>query len=497
MEYFGIDFGTTNTAVYYINQLDDGEIMSLKIGEDGNYPFSSMIAISKNIEERKLLVGRKVKNEQYDLTKDFYIFSSMKSYLGKKDIIKENISVNPTSLTKDFLKYIKKYICKNYLQRDPGREIINAVFSFPVDFSRDARRELKKAAEGAGFKVLYFINEATSAYIANMDKLSNASRILVIDWGGGTLDINLIERKGNLIYELIPPVSENIGGDDIDKEFALRMHARFMEEYNLNKEFDKMSPGDKDKIRIRCEEAKIEFSNPDSEELEIIVDDYETDGLKQITVKYNEFYNIIRPLLEKRVLPKILNVLNTAQINPEGIDSVLLIGGSSQIIAFKKIIEELFDISKIKISDEPDFSVAIGAAKFNLFGGHFKLSDDLGILLSDNTIYPIFKKNEDGVGSSKGPFSFALTEDSQSANFIFAQSNGIEKKIYPPEMVPVKGFLDENIILNATIENDQIAELEMKSNSMASDYFHPTNKKTVHIKDLAFYYEIDTQMDET
>jgi molecular chaperone DnaK len=468
-DFFGIDFGTTNTAVYLISKGKTGNSMERKLGENGGYPFSSIVAVPIS-ETEDVIFGRGVRERRLELEETHDIVFSMKSHLGKDT--KFNLAgqrFSSTEVTWAFLEYIKSSIKSQY-----GYDITEASFSFPLDFSREARRELKKAANAAGIKVAAFLNEATAAYIANMDSVKSASRVMVIDFGGGTLDINILEKGNGKIYE-IAVSSEKIGGDDIDSELAQRVHSMFS-----NEEFAGMSLKNKDQIIMACEVAKIGFTN--SDEWPIELKDYGFSGIKTKFIAYEWFKEVIEPLLRDRVVQTIYDTMGKANKSPASIDSVIIVGGSSNLRAFREKVSNIFGKEKIIQLSENDsqWSVARGATMMGFLDSTFTLNDDVGVVLSNDNTYPVLRKDLDHVGSQRGPISFKLVEDSISAKFIFIDGN---KNIYARQSINTKGFLQENLVLNAEIDDDQIAEIRISNKFMHENYY-----ENVLIKKLNFYY---------
>jgi molecular chaperone DnaK len=277
--------------------------------------------------------------------------------------------------------------------------------------------------------------------------------------------------------------SEKIGGDDIDLELARRVHPMFSEE-----EFDNMSAKNKDQIIMACEEAKIGFMNNDEWTLEL--KDYASSGYKTKNITYKWFKEVIEPIIRDRVVQTIYDTMGRAHKNPSAIDAVIIVGGSSNLRPFIQKVEEIFGKEKIIQPKEKEndsqwsqWSVAKGAAMMGFLNADFTLNDDVGILLSDDTIYPILKKDESHIGTKSGPISFKLIEDSQSANFVFVDAH---KNRYAQQSIKTKGFLQENLCVNAEIDDDQIVEINISNSFMGGNY-----KEKVSIKKLNFYYDFN------
>ncbi|MCK4260830.1 MAG: Hsp70 family protein [Halanaerobiales bacterium] len=471
--YIGIDFGTTNTAVVCMI-VDEYGTTKMNLGEEGEYPFSSIVAIPK--KEGKILFGRDVKRRRLELSENYDIITSMKSWLGTdREFIVGDKRFSATDITTAFLKHIKNYIKENH-----NISIESATFAFPVDFTPQARIELKKAAETAGITVNGFVSESTAAYIANKNDAKAYSKVMVIDWGGGTLDISILDLKGTCIYEN-SVYGDKIGGDDIDIELAYRIHSKLVNKTNIKINFDEMTLAQKDNIISKCENAKIEFSHYDNNDIRII--NYGEFKTKTVSVDYEYFEDVVSPIIKNKVLKTINMAMERGKVTKAGIDAVILVGGSTNLRPFANAIINIFGNDKIIIPEKVQWSVAIGAAFIDVIGSDYYLNDDVGVLLSDNTVYLILKKGKDKVGSKIAPITFSLTEDSPDAHFIFTnEDNSIN---YGSISVHTKGFLKENLKLSASIDNDQIARLKITNNFIGNEYC-----EELEFNKLKFYYDL-------
>jgi molecular chaperone DnaK len=477
--FIGIDFGTTNTAVVRLRNDEQGFRNDI-LGEEGEYPFSSIVAIPKNGGALKF--GREVKNHREALSSHYEIFTSMKSYLGTdREFIVGSNRYSATEITAEFLKSVKAYIASVH-----KTEIKEAGLSFPVDFTPEARHELRIAAESAGIAVKCFISEPTAAYFANRREGQVYSRVMVLDWGGGTFDISILNLKKNSVTEAAV-FGEKIGGDDIDIELAKRIHADIVKKSNsgIHIPFDDMNPTSRDLMMARCERAKIEISET-YEDYAFSVKDYGDYGTKSLTISVDLFNGIVEPIIKARILRAIDSALGRANLTPSGIDAVVIVGGSSNLAPYEKAITRLFGEDKIILPRKPQWSTAEGAALMQIIGGSFKLNDSLGVFLSDGSVLPLLKSTEDGVGTKAGPISFSLVEDARDAHFVF--TNGDGNIVFKRVNVPTKGFLNEVIKLTAEIGDDQIARIEINNSSMGNSASNPPRK--VEINKLTFYYDI-------
>lgn len=472
-----IDFGTSNTSIVSVMRDEHGEKVAI-LGEDGEFPFASLLAISN---ENKLFFGNKVRKSRDQLEESCRLVASFKSLLGTDDFVCVNgKEISPTQLTSEYFRCLKRVILKKY-----NIDIKEAAFSFPVDFSPEARRDLVEAAEKAEIKVCGMVSESTAAYMAVRDKIKGKSRVMVADWGGGTLDVSIIETDGGRIRES-SVYGEKIGGDDIDYALAKLVHAMLgdkLEDKSKLCDFEEMPPIERDKMLSAAERAKIQLSE-DGEEYPLTIRDYGNYGTKTVFITNDMFTEMIKPIIKDRVLATINNALERAGISTVDIDAVVIAGGSSYLRPYADAMLNLFGESKIVLPEKLQFVSAIGAADVLFADGEFKLSDDIGILMSDDSVYPILKKDNDGIGSKSGTYSFSLVEDAQEARVIIASGNG--RTIYKRINVPTKGFLTERLEISAEIDNTQVAVITIHNSSVSDQ-----SKDTVcRVNGLTFYYDL-------
>lgn len=482
-QYIGIDFGTTNTAVVCVQDDEYGRKVTL-LGEDGEYPFSSIVAIPKS--GGNILFGRNVRDKRLELAQAYDVYTSMKSYLGKNEPNGESVSFvvgehryYPKDIAVAFFMHIKEYVKKSF-----NIDINAASLAFPVDFSPEARRELREAAVKAGIEVKAFVSESTAAYIANRKEGRAFSKVMVLDWGGGTLDISILKLTGTSIHE-IAVWGDHIGGDDIDLELAERIHSRIAAESGISGgRFEDMCPDERDQMIMRCEEAKISISD-DSEDYPLTIRDYGAYGTKNINITVEQFNSIVEPIIKMRVLVAIDKALGKAGgLSPASIDGVIIVGGSSNLSAYERAITNLFNNAKIILPDKVQWATATGAALMQIVGGNFRLSDSVGVRLSDDSVFPVLQSGL-AIGEEIAPVTFSLTEDAPDAHFIF--TNGTGKSVYAKQNVPTKGFLKETLELTAAIGDDQIARIDIYNKNFGTDAKRLT---TVELNKLNFHYDI-------
>ena len=252
--YYGIDFGTTNTSVYLYQYENGIGSRETGFGTDGKdlQPFSSCIAISKS-EKGDFKFGRVVKENINSYANDYKIITSFKSLLGTdEEIVVNGIRYSGLMLAAMFLDYVRKTVAK------VRPDFTEAVFSIPVDFSSKARTDLLEAARAVGINVKGFVSESSAAYISKVMDIPAYSKVMVIDFGGGTLDLSVLDLKQNRVYE-DAVYGIKFGGDDIDKELALRIMPKIYPGIS----FEELDSSRKDKLMNEIERMKIEFTEYD------------------------------------------------------------------------------------------------------------------------------------------------------------------------------------------------------------------------------------------
>ncbi|MCL2498350.1 MAG: Hsp70 family protein [Symbiobacteriaceae bacterium] len=480
-QFFGIDFGTTNTAVVRIQEESFARQVTI-LGEEGLYPFSSIVAIPK--EGGNCLFGREVRRRRLELSATHEIYTSMKPFLGRKEADGTPFSLlvggeryYPKDIVVAFFRHIQEQ-----LRQAPGVDITAASFTYPCNFTPAARGELLAAAAEAGIKVEAFLSEPSAAYLANYHLGKAYSRVMVLDWGGGTLDISILQLTGSSLQE-IEVEGESFGGDDIDLEIAQRLHARIVKASGVvGAAFHDMDLKDRDALIAGSEAGKIELAHTD--EYPLRVRNYGMYGNQFVYLSSQELDSMVEPLLRDRVLKTIAGAMEKAGLtSPESIDCLIITGGSSNLRCYERAITELFAHCQIIVPSHVQWSTATGAALMQIMGSKIRLNDTISLLLSDGSYFPVLPQGM-AVGEATPPYTFSLMEDALDAHFIFSNQNG---DLYQRVAVPTKGFLRENLVLQGSIDEDQVARFQIRNHSFGSD---PLAVTQVALHRLPFYYDI-------
>jgi molecular chaperone DnaK len=235
-----------------------------------------------------------------------------------------------------------------------GESIDHAVITVPAYFGDKQRRATMMAGEMAGFQVLKLVNEPTAAAFAyGLNKLGQDQRALVFDLGGGTFDVTIIDILGHALNVIATNGDHQLGGKDWDDALISYVAEQFRERHGIDPLDDIAAYQD---LRQKCVSAKISLSRRPKVN---VFYDYAGRILRQ-EITRELFEDLTRGLLA-RVEALTKDVLDDAKITADGIDTILLAGGSTRMPMVRSMAERLFQ--KRPTTDlNPDECVAAGAA---------------------------------------------------------------------------------------------------------------------------------------
>ena len=487
IEHFGIDFGTTNIAVGgLIVDKESKKAYRVLYGEDG-VPFPSIVAVKYDYNKGKPIgtFGRRVKTQISTMQDDGYqVIKSIKTQLGDDSI---NYVLGPekrstTNIVTVLIKAIKKHLAAN-LQRQI--QIDSATIAVPVDFTNKQRSALIEAFNDAGICVNKIVSESMAAYIRNRDEVKAFSNVMVFDWGGGTLDLSLLRIDRGKVYEEAT-YGWKVAGDKIDETIADYVHNQLVVKYDLNVAFKDLSIKDKTKILTECEKAKITFSDEDEIDEPVIISMFDYCGVKKVVFKleYQDFASKVSEFVQNAVL-SIGEVLAKANKGLIDLNAIIMVGGSSNLLPLKNIMYEEFEKKhnvKIIYPDSPQWSVAEGAAIIDSVECQYEINQDISVIMSDNSIYPIVPKGSK-IPFYGDPITFGTVDNATSANFIIVDD---KDNVLDRLTMPAKGFLGEYYEVSGTIDNNMVAVISVVGNKSMKTI----GKKQTEINQLSYYCDI-------
>ena len=458
---FGIDFGTTNSAVVYENRLLD----------DGGRPFPSVVALHPDTGD--VICGPKAKDQRSRLASAGYlVIRSVKRLLeSEQSWLVTGMLLRPVDIAAKLFVALKEHAKRS--GNTDGRALDKAVVSIPVSWPATRRRLLRQAAAQAGIQVQSFVSEPTAAYFRCRKDLPPCRRVAVFDWGGGTLDIAVLAIDGSRIQEIGTAMREE-AGDALDIEVARWCHTQLMQGVATPVSFEEMGTDDREALVVECERAKIDLSQ--LTQREIVLRSYGgRTSLPTVTLTREELVTLSKPLVDRAVETLLLG-LAKARVSAEDIDVFLVVGGSSRLASLQARLEELFP-SRVFYTQTPDWDVAEGAALLAHRGLKPVLLQTVCLSLADGESLQLVGPGTPFDGQPH-PFTFGVIEAADSATLVFTESvdamaSGTRLRFIHAMSVPTMGFYLEPIILELRLTEDLTMTAEGRSrNGNGADSVH-------------------------
>lgn len=377
----GIDLGTTNSLMSYWengachlipNAL--GEVMTpsvVSVDKDG------VVYVGKVAKERLIthpectvsVFKRSMGTERtYNLSGKWFRAEELSAIVLKK-------------LKEDAEKYF-------------GEPINEAIISVPAYFNDIARKATRKAGQLAGLKVERIINEPSAAALAcqHMKKLDEA-RMLVFDFGGGTLDVSLVECMDNIIEIIAVSGNNHLGGSDFDKVIA----SYFCHENGMI--FEALTKNQQ-QIVLKCaEKAKHDLSYVD----ECMM--YVTLGQNQYELPLSRKKMIqISGDIFKKIAAPIKRVLADGQVSPSQLTQIVMVGGSSKMPIVQQYLKFMVKHVEVVVAD-PDHMIAMGVGVYT--GIKSRNEDIQDMILTDICPFSL-GTNTRNENDSKNPYMTIL-----------------------------------------------------------------------------------------
>ena len=363
----GIDLGTTNSCVAVM----EGGKPVVIANTEGMRTTPSVVGFLKTGER---VVGEPAKRQA--VTNADKTISSIKRHMGTDYRVEiDGKKYSPEEISAMILQKLKSD-AEGYL----GEKVTEAVITVPAYFSDAQRQATKDAGKIAGLDVKRIINEPTAAALSYGLDNEQEQKIMVYDLGGGTFDVSIIEIGEGVIEVLATAGDNKLGGDDFDNAVTQYMLDEFKKAEGIDLSGDKMAM---QRLKEAAEKAKKELSSAMTTNINLPFITANQDGPKHFDMNLTraKFDELTADLVDRTKVP-VQTALEDAGLTAADLDKVLLVGGSTRIIAVQEEVKRLTGKEPFK-GINPDECVAIGAS---IQGG--KLAGDAGageILLLDVT----------------------------------------------------------------------------------------------------------------
>ena len=347
----GIDLGTSNSAASFLEAGKPKIIPSAEGASLYGKAFPSVVAFTK---DGQLLVGEPAKRQAVSNPEGTVIAAKRKMGTNFKYHI-HGKEYTPQQISAFILQKIKKD-AEEFL----GDKVEKAVITVPAYFNDDQRQATKDAGKIAGLDVIRIVNEPTSASLAyGLDRNEKEQKILVFDFGGGTLDVTIMEF-GDGVFEVKSTSGDTqLGGTDMDEALIRHLLQKIKKEHGADLEEDSIAI---QRIREAAERAKIELSTVLETDIQLPYLSVTSRGPLHFSTKLSraELENLVRNLIDKCKKP-VDQALGDAKLKRNDINRVILVGGPTRMPILQKFIEDYIG-KKPERGIDPMECVAQGAA---------------------------------------------------------------------------------------------------------------------------------------
>jgi len=274
-----------------------------------------------------------------------------------------NVKVSCPRMRKDFApEEVSAMILRKLAdeaERYLGEEVTGAVVTVPAYFNDSQRQATRDAGRIAGLDIKRILNEPTAASLAYGMENARSQTILVVDLGGGTFDVSVLE-VGDGVFEVRSTSGDTqLGGNDFDKKIVDWLAEAFLDRVGVDLRRDRQSL---QRLNEAAEKAKIELSGVGVTDINLPFITATAEGPQHIETRLTrgEFESMCDDLVRRLRIPIKQAVLD-AELHPRDIDEVVLVGGSTRMPMVQNLVEALIR-KQPNQNVNPDEVVAIGAA---------------------------------------------------------------------------------------------------------------------------------------
>lgn len=343
----GIDLGTTNSAVAHIHE-GRPQVIESKGGE------SLLPSVVLLDPEGQVIVGQDARDGLIAMPDR--AIAAVKRLMGSSDAIPLGTQTFlPEEISALILKELRTRLVPLY-----GDQEIEAVITVPAYFNDAQRRATKQAGELAGFVVERIINEPTAAALAyGLDHSHDRKHVLVYDLGGGTFDVSVVTLEDGIIEVKASTGNRQLGGEDFDWRLVDAMADQVQKDYGVDPRQDLRARAI---LKDLAEHTKWTLSDELTATVQspLLMVHEDRGVVLQTVIDRTQFERMIQAWLDE-TLVLVKDALEQADLGPESIDEVLLVGGSTRIPRVREMIADYFG-RPARSEVDPDLVVALGAA---------------------------------------------------------------------------------------------------------------------------------------
>jgi molecular chaperone DnaK len=351
MPTIGIDLGTSNSAAAVLRGGRPVMIPSAEGVSLGGKAFPSFVAI---MQDGTMLIGEPARRQASANPEG--TATAFKRRMGRREKIRlRDREFSPEQLSAFLLGKIKSD-AEAFL----GEPVKQAVVTVPAYFDDNQRAATRDAATIAGLEVMRLVNEPTAAALAyGLDRLGQELRVAVIDLGGGTLDVTIMEF-GKGVFEVKATSGDTqLGGTDMNQAIFDYLADRFREQSGIDVRADRKAAA---RLLEAAEIAKIELSNANASHISLPYIGAVAGEARNLEMDLtrSEMERIVRPVIERCRRP-VEQALADARIMPQQAERVVFVGGPTRMPVVRQFFEGIFG-RKAEMGVDPMECVAAGAA---------------------------------------------------------------------------------------------------------------------------------------
>ncbi len=366
----GIDLGTTNSVVGVI---EAGRPVIIASSE-GTRTTPSIVGFTKDSE---IVIGDQARRQLVLNPKN--TFFNLKRFVGREwdelDETSMSVPYNIKSNDNGNVRVLSPFTEREYAPEELVSSIIrkliddsetflgdtidSAVITVPAYFNESQRQATKDAALLAGIKVERILNEPTAAALAYGFEKSSKNKVLVFDLGGGTFDVSLLKISNGVFDVKATCGDTQLGGNNFDSKIVDWLAEKFLTKYKIDLRRDRQAL---QRLTEAAEKAKCELSGLNKTKISLPFITTNEQGPLHIdeTLDRNLFESLSQDLLD-RLLEPVQIALDDSGWNPDEVDEVVLVGGSTRIPMVQQLVKTLVPNDPCQTVN-PDEVVAIGAA---------------------------------------------------------------------------------------------------------------------------------------